>query len=87
MKTKKSRAPSNRSIVAKARIVLAFAEEFAATAKYHSELFNALFAPDGKATELFTTQEERRAHTKTAEYKRVTIRCGTGIIAVHPIVQ
>lgn len=71
MKTKKPMVPSNRSIVAKARKVLAFAEEFAATAKYHSELFNAIFAPGGKAAEFFTTQEERRAHTKTAEYKKL----------------
>ena len=35
------------------------------------ELSNALFAPNGKATEAFPTPAERTAFCKTAEYKQI----------------
>jgi hypothetical protein len=35
------------------------------------DLFNALFAPDGKATLAFTNEAERTAFSKTVEYKRL----------------
>jgi hypothetical protein len=58
-------------IVAKARQVLEFAESRASEATDWMELSNALFAPDGKATEVFPTPAERTAFCKTAEYKKV----------------
>jgi hypothetical protein len=61
----------SRRIVAKARRVLEFAEQRAREAAHWMELSNALFAPDGKATQAFTTPAERTAFCKTAEYKRI----------------
>jgi hypothetical protein len=58
-------------IVAKARQVLEFAQQRAARAKNSHELSNAIFAPDGKATELFETESERSAFCRTGEYKRI----------------
>lgn len=58
-------------VIAKARQVLAFAQERAARAAHFMELSNALFAPDGKATELFPTEAERTAFCRTQEYKRI----------------
>jgi hypothetical protein len=70
MPTKKKPEVS-RKIVAKARQVLAFAEERAREAADWMELSNALFAPDGKAMEAFTTPAERTAFCKTQEYQRI----------------
>jgi hypothetical protein len=58
-------------IVAKARQVLEFAESRAREAADWMELSNSLFAPDGKATEAFSTPAERTAFCKTAEYKQI----------------
>jgi hypothetical protein len=62
--------PSPR-IVARARQVLAFAEERAEASADWIELSNALFGLGGKATEAFPTERERTAFCKTEEYKRV----------------
>ena len=61
----------NAKIVAKARQVLAYAQEKARTCQYSSELFNAIFSVSGKATELFPTEPERTAFTRTRESKDV----------------
>jgi hypothetical protein len=61
----------SRKIVAKAREVLAFAEQRAGAAADWMELSNALFDPGGKATLAFPTEAERTAFCKTAEYKRL----------------
>jgi hypothetical protein len=58
-------------IVAKARAILAFAEQRAGEAANSMELFNALFAPDGRATLAFANEAERTAFSKTDEYKRL----------------
>src|SRR2546423_9565226 len=58
-------------IVARARQVLEFAEQRAATATDWMELSNALFSPNGKATVAFATQAERTAFCKTQEYKQI----------------
>jgi hypothetical protein len=63
--------PVSNEIVAKAREVLAFAEERARQAANAMELSNALFAPDGKATLAFATPAERTAFCKTREYQRL----------------
>jgi hypothetical protein len=66
------KAPSvSRGIRAKARAVLAFAEQRAAEAADWLELSNALFGPGGKATVAFPTERERTAFCKTPEYKRL----------------
>lgn len=56
----------NDSIITKAERVLEFAQQRAATAADRIELSNALFSPDGKATEA-----ERTAFCRTKEYKRI----------------
>jgi HicB family len=58
-------------IVAKARQVLAFAHQRAATAADWIDLSNALFGLGGKATELFPTESERTAFSRTEEYRRL----------------
>src|ERR671938_3988 len=58
-------------VVAKARQLLAFAEQRARQAADWVELHNALFGLGGKATELLTTESERTAFTRTAECKRI----------------
>ena len=70
MATKKATVVSPR-IRAKARQVLAFAEQRAAEAASWLDLSNALFGLGGKATEAFPTERERTAFCKTEEYKRV----------------
>jgi hypothetical protein len=59
------------TLQAKARQLLAFAEERARRAADWVELHNALFGMGGKATELFTTESERTAFARTAECKRI----------------
>jgi hypothetical protein len=70
MATTKKSAVSPK-LRAKARDVLAFAEERAQRASDWVELHNALYGIGGKATELFPTEEERTAFCRTAEYKRI----------------
>lgn len=55
----------------KAQQVLEFARRRAATAADRIELSNALYSPDGKATELFATEAERTAFCRTKEYKEI----------------
>ena len=62
---------SNRKIVAKARKVLAFAEQRASQAADWVEMSNALFGVGGKATLAFSSEAERTAFCKTQEYKRL----------------
>jgi hypothetical protein len=71
MTTKRTPKPVSRSIATSARKILAFAEEFAKKAKYHSELFNSVFGPGAKASEFFSTEAERRDFLKTQEYRRI----------------
>jgi hypothetical protein len=61
----------SRAVVAKARAVLAFAEERAGEATNWLDLSNALFGPAGKVTHTFPTEAERTAFAKTKEYKQV----------------
>jgi hypothetical protein len=67
----KKRPQVSPRTVAKARQVLEFAEQRAREAADWMELSNALFAPDGKATEAFSTPGEKTAFCKTAEYKQI----------------
>jgi hypothetical protein len=67
----RKKAQVSRRIVARAREILAFAEQRAREAADWMELSNALFSPNGKATLAFTTEEERTAFSKTQEYKRI----------------
>jgi hypothetical protein len=67
----KKKPTINSRIAAKAREVLEFAEERARAAADWMELSNALFAPDGKATQAFPSPAERTAFGKTAEYKQI----------------
>src|SRR5438034_5713879 len=65
------KAKVDKQIVARARQVLAFAEQRAPQAADWLELHFALFSVEGKATELFPTEAERSAFLRTAEYKRI----------------
>jgi HicB family len=67
----KKKARVSRTIVAKAREVLAFAEQRAREAADWVELSNAVFGLAGKATLAFATEAERTAFCKTEEYKRI----------------
>lgn len=67
----KRRVSVSSKIVAKARMVLEFAEQRTAQAADWVELSNALFGLGGKATEAFPTERERTAFCKTEEYKRI----------------
>src|SRR5262249_36709858 len=67
----KKTPPVSRKIVAMAREILAFAEQRAGEGADSMGLFNALFAPGGKATLAFPTEAERTAFSKTDEYKRL----------------
>jgi hypothetical protein len=67
----KKTSGTSRKIIAKAREVLTFAEKRAGAAADSAEMFNALFAPDGKATLAFPTEADRTAFSKTDEYKRL----------------
>jgi hypothetical protein len=58
-------------VVAKARQVLAYAEERARQAADWVDLHNALFGLGGRATALFPTEAERTAFCRTEEYKRI----------------
>lgn len=69
----RTKGTSSKAVAAKARQVLTFAEELAKEAADWLELSNALFGVAGKATALFTTQSERTAFSRTAEYKRLLV--------------
>jgi hypothetical protein len=58
-------------IVAKAREVLEFAQQHAARASDWIDVSNAVFGLGGKATELFPTEAERTAFSRTDEYRRL----------------
>jgi len=58
-------------IRARARQLLAFAEQRAGEAASWVDLSNALFGLAGKATEAFPTERDRTAFCKTEEYKRI----------------
>ena len=70
MAAKNKKQVSSR-IAAKARQVLEVAQERAQQATDWVELHNALFGLGGKATELFATEAERTAFSRTLEYKRI----------------
>jgi hypothetical protein len=63
--------PARPHVAAKARQLLAFAEQRARHAADWVELHNALFGIGGKATELLKTEGERTAFSQTAECKRI----------------
>ena len=67
----RKKTTASRKVLAKARQLLAFAEERAGQATDWIDLHNALFGLGGKATELLTTESERTAFTQTAECKRI----------------
>lgn len=58
-------------IVAKAKQVLAYAQNKARTCTYSNELFNAIFSPAGKAAEIFPGDSERAAFFRTKEYRKI----------------
>jgi predicted HicB family RNase H-like nuclease len=68
--TKTANKPTGR-IQARARQLLDFARERAKSAADWVELHNAVFGIAGKATELFPTEAERTAFTKTDECKQI----------------
>jgi hypothetical protein len=68
----KRKAKVSPEIVAKAKQVLEFAEQRAKQVTYRTELFNALFSVNGKATELFPTEAERAAFLRTKERKQIS---------------
>jgi hypothetical protein len=59
------------AIRARAREVLAFAEERVKTAADSAEFSNSLFAPGGRAIISFPTPPERAAFFRTPEYRRI----------------
>jgi hypothetical protein len=67
----KTKPKVSKKILAKARQVLAFAEQRAPEVADWLALHFALFGVDGKATELFPTEAERKAFLRTAAYKRL----------------
>src|SRR5438445_12172726 len=67
----KKKTPVSSAVSAKARQLLAYAEERAGQAADWVELHNALFGLGGKATELLTTESERTAFAQTQECKRI----------------
>ena len=75
--TAKAKANVSKQVAAKARQVLEFAEAKAKEASDWLELHFALYGVDGKASELFPTEAERAAYTRTAEYKRINAMMDT----------
>src|SRR5262245_52448681 len=65
------RTTKGRTVAAKARQLLEFAEQRARQAADWVELHNALFGLGGTATALLTTESERTAFAQTAECKRI----------------
>jgi hypothetical protein len=70
MRTKK-KSEVIPQLIAKAKQVLEFAERKANKVATRTELSNALFATDGKASLAFPTEAERNAFCKTKEYKSI----------------
>ncbi len=68
----KTKQKVNPRIAARAREVLHFAEQRAAEVADWLELHFALYGVGGKATELFKTESERTAFSRTAEFKRIS---------------
>jgi hypothetical protein len=66
----KKKAKVEGAVPAKAREILAFAQQRARQAADWVELHNALFGLAGKATQLLS-ESERAAFTRTDEYRRV----------------
>ena len=67
----KKKATASGKIQAKAREALKFAQQRAAHSANWIELHNALFGIGGKATELFRTESERTAFSRTEQYKQI----------------
>jgi hypothetical protein len=68
----KHKSTKARSTIAdRAKSMLQFAESQAEKAATWVDLHNSLFGLGGKATELFPTETERTAFSKTAECKRI----------------
>jgi hypothetical protein len=67
----KKKTRVSRAVSAKARELLAYAEERAEEVSDWVELHNALFGLGGKATELLTSESERTAFAQTPECKRI----------------
>src|ERR1700722_17812677 len=67
----KNKPKVSSKIVAKAREVVAFAEQRAGEGMDSMELFIVLFGPNGKATRAFPTNAEHAAFSKTQEYKQI----------------
>jgi hypothetical protein len=67
----KKKSTVSRKFAAKAREVLAFAEQRAGEVANWIELSNALFSSGGKASLVFETEAERAAFTRTPEYRRI----------------
>jgi hypothetical protein len=66
------KTPKQSTVAARARQVLEFAEQRAKEAADWIELHNSLFGIGGKATELFPTEAERTAFSRTPERKRIS---------------
>lgn len=71
MKTK-TKPKVSKSIVARAKQVLQFAESKAKEMADWLELHSALYDVEGKASQLFPTEAERSAYMRTKEYKCIT---------------
>ena len=67
----KNKTKVNPRVIANARQVLSFAQQRARQAPNWVELHNSLFGLAGKASQLFTTEYERTAFSRTDEYKQV----------------
>ncbi len=68
----KSKTRVRKEITVKARQVLEFAEAKAKEVTDWLELHFALFGAEGKATQLFPTEAERRDFLRTPERKRIS---------------
>jgi HicB family len=69
--TAKARPKVGKTITAKSKEVLEFAQGRAKESADWLELHFALFGVGGKADELFPTETERTAFCRTAEYKQI----------------
>lgn len=69
--TAKKKSKVSRTIVAKARKVLEFAEKRAKEVPTEMELANALYTKDGMVSVTFPTQAERHAFSQTKEYDQL----------------
>jgi hypothetical protein len=67
----RKKARVSKNVAAKARQVLAFAEQRVHEGADWVELSNTLFGLGGKATQAFPTEAGRTAFCKTEEYRRI----------------